>query len=207
MEGFDQVGHLIFDFYKELLGKQSQSRRPIKGNVIEQGPIVTAEQQISMCKSFTNKDIKEAMFSISNIKSPGPDGYNNGFFKTAWHLIGPLVCAAVQDFFKTGHMPKQTSSTKLVILPKISHPQTTSDFKPISCCNVVYKCISKLLRQRIKEVLPSLINPSQGAFVKGRGLLYNVLIFQDIARGYQRQHMSPRCILKVDLQKAFDSIH
>jgi len=75
-----------------------------------------------MCKGFTDKDIKEAMLSISNVKSPGPDGYSSGFFKTAWHLIGLLVCAAVQDFFKTWHMLKHTSSTKLVILPKITHP-------------------------------------------------------------------------------------
>jgi len=34
----------------------------------------------------------------------------------------------------------------------------------------------------------------------------NVLISQDIARGYQRHHISPRCLLKIDLQKAFDSV-
>jgi len=87
-----------------------------------------------------------------------------------------MVCAAIEDFFKTGHMPKHTSSTKLVILPKITHPQTAYDFRPILCCNVIYKCISKLISQRIKKVLPSIINPSQGAFMKGRELLYNVLI-------------------------------
>ena len=38
-------------------------------------------------------------------------------------------------------------------------------------------------------------------------MLYNVLICQDLARGYQRKNISPRCILKIDLQKAFDSIH
>jgi len=95
VEGLDQVGHIIFDFYKQLLGKQSQSRSPIKENIIEQGPTLTVEQQISLCKSFTDKDIKEAVFSISNVKSPGPNRYNSEFFKTAWHLIGPLVCTAV----------------------------------------------------------------------------------------------------------------
>jgi len=34
-----------------------------------------------------------------------------------------------------------------------------------------------------------------------------MLICQDLARGYQRKHISPGCILKIDLQKAFDSIH
>ena len=59
----------------------------------------------------------------------------------------------------------------------------------------------------MKAVLPKLIDSSQGAFVKGRELLYNVLICQDIARGYNRKGISPRCILKIDLQKAFDSVN
>ena len=34
-----------------------------------------------------------------------------------------------------------------------------------------------------------------------------MLICQDIARGYQRRNISPRCLLKIDIQKAFDSVH
>jgi len=63
-----------------------------------------------------------------------------------------------------------------------------------------------MLSKRLKEVLPYIIDPSQAAFIPGRELLYNVLISQDIARGYQRQHITPRCLLKIDLQKAFDLV-
>jgi len=114
------------------------------------------------------------------------------FFKSTWHLIGPMVSVAIQKYFTTGQMPKFISATKLVVLSKVNHPQTASDFRTISCCNVIYKCISKLLCQRIKEVLPSLINKCQGAFVKEREILYNVRICQDIARGYQRLDASSR---------------
>ena len=60
---------------------------------------------------------------------------------------------------------------------------------------------------KAKIILPDIINPGQGAFVKGREIIFNVLICQDLARGYQRKHISPRCLLKIDLQKAFESIH
>jgi len=82
----------MLDFYKGLLGGQGHSRYPIYLEVIEQGPVLIVEQQIHMCKNFSAKDIKEAIFSIPNIKSPSPDGYSNGFFKSTWHKVG-LVSA------------------------------------------------------------------------------------------------------------------
>jgi len=147
------------------------------------------------------------MFSILNHKSPGPDGFSSGFFKTTWHTTGPMVYATVRNFLNSGQMPLFLSATKLILLPKVAYPRSTIDFRPISCCNVLYKVISKLLSERIKEVLPCLINQCQGAFVKGRDIIHNVLICQDITRGYQRRNISPRCPLKVDLKKAFDFVH
>lgn len=89
-------------------------------------------------------------FLIPNEKSPGADGYSSGFFKAAWEDIGPLVCNAVQEFFTTGQFCRgynatNLGATNLVVLPKTTHPITAADFRPISCCNVVYKSISKVI--------------------------------------------------------------
>ena len=159
-----------------------------------------------MCQDFTDIDIKTALYSIPNIKSPGPDGFNSGFFKHTWHKLGTLVCSAVHEYFTTGTMARYLSETKLVLIPKVIHPQNASEFRS-SRAAMLYIKSSKILCKRLKEVLPSLIDQSQGAFVKGRELLYDVLICQDLARGYQRKNISPRCLLRIDLQKAFDSIH
>ena len=103
-------------------------------------------------------------------------------------------------------MPPDCNATRLVLIPKISSPNTTTDFWPIACCNVMYKVISKLLCNRLKKVLPVLINECQGAFVNGQELLFNVLLSQEIARGYTRKYLSPRCMMKIDLRKAYDSV-
>jgi len=66
--------------------------------------------------------------------------------------------------------------------------------------------VAKLICNRLKEVLPHLIHQHQGAFFKGRELLFNILMCQDITRGYARLGISPRCIMKVDLRKAFDLV-
>ena len=104
-------------------------------------------------------------------------------------------------------MPLSINETRLVLIPKVASPNTVVDFRPIPCCNTIYKTISNLLCNRLRVVLPSVINQSQGAFVDGRELLFNVLLCQEIARGYSRKLISPRCMMKIDLRKAYDSIH
>ncbi|CAL1380141.1 unnamed protein product [Linum trigynum] len=79
-------------------------------------------------------------------------------------------------------------------------------FRPISCCNIFYKCIAKVLANRLREVLPLVISQNQSAFIKGRLISDNVLLAHEMVRLYNRKSVSPRCALKVDIMKAFDSV-
>ena len=205
--GFQAVSQHLQNYYHTLLGPNAQSRSSIDPNIVTLGNTLPVTLQHSLCAPFTDAEIRDAIFSIPNLKSPGPDGFTSGFFKATWPSTGPLVCSAVQHFFRTSHLPPEIGRTKLCLIPKVSSPTQAKDFRPISCCSVIYKCITKLLCARLKTVLPHLIHPSQGAFLEGRELLFNVLICQDIVRGYNRKGVSPRCIMKVDLHKAFDSVH
>ncbi|XP_074314795.1 uncharacterized protein LOC141650879 [Silene latifolia] len=47
---------------------------------------------------------------------------------------------------------------------------------------------------------------SQGGFIRGRNIVENVLICQDLIRLYNRKTASPRCIIKIDLRKADDTV-
>lgn len=56
------------------------------------------------------------------------------------------------------------------------------------------------------KVLPYLINKTQSAFIKGRSIVDNVLLMQEVVRGYHRDSGIPRCTIKVDIMKAYDSM-
>lgn len=54
--------------------------------------------------------------------------------------------------------------------------------------------------------IPCLVGESQSAFFKGRVIFHNVILIHDLVKVYGWKNISPRCILKIDLQKAYDSV-
>lgn len=138
------------------------------------------EEQISLIKPFTHKEIKDTMFSINSNKSLGLDGFDSGFFKNSWSIVGNDVIKAINEFFTSYKLPKLFSTSVLVLIPKVSNPSNASEYSLISCCSTFYKCITKLICNRLNLVLPSLINDNQVALLKGRMLGHNVLIIQDL---------------------------
>ncbi|KAL0293434.1 UNVERIFIED_CONTAM: hypothetical protein Sradi_6938000 [Sesamum radiatum] len=58
----------------------------------------------------------------------------------------------------------------------------------------------------MRGILDMLISPSQNAFVPGRAIGDNILLAQELFSGYNQKHLPPRCALKVDLRKAYDTV-
>lgn len=129
-----------------------------------------------------------------------------GFYKAVWTIIGPEVTNAITLFFQTSTLPKATNSTILTLLPKFPGASIIKDYRPISCCNTLYKVISKLLVARLKPLLPSIILPNQTAFIQGRLLAENCLLASEIVSGYHNQRSQKKLTLKIDIAKAFDSV-
>ncbi|GKD98938.1 methylenetetrahydrofolate reductase 1 [Tanacetum coccineum] len=167
---------------------------------------ISATTSSNMVCDITNDEIKAAMFDIGDDKAPGPDGYTSAFFKKGWSVVGHDVCNAVRDFFSNGCILKEINHTFLALIPKVSTPLKVNDYRPISCCNVIYKCISKILSNRIIEGIKEVVSDNQAAFVPSRRISDNILITQELMHSYHRNRGPPRCAFKVDIQKAYDTV-
>ncbi|XP_074297012.1 uncharacterized protein LOC141627683 [Silene latifolia] len=205
IEPFD-IQQAFLNFYQQLLG-ESADLKPFNAAVVKKGSICTDEHWQILLSPVTNEEIKEALFSIPNHKAPGPDGYSSAFFKDSWEIIGGDICKAIADFFTHGRILKQINHTLVTLIPKVPLPVDVTQFRPIAYCNVLYKVISKLLCARLAKILPHIISPNQGGFIQGRNIIENILVCQDIIRLYNRSSVSPRCLIKVDLKKAYDSVN
>ena len=90
-------------------------------------------------------------------KAPGPDGFNVHFFKKAWHVVHTDVVAAIRSFFLSRRLLGEVYATVLSLIPKCPNPSKMGDFRPISCCNIVYKCITTIIANRFEPCLNSIV--------------------------------------------------
>lgn len=164
------------------------------------------EDRSNLMRVVTAEEVRKVVFSMASDKSPGPDGYTSEFFKASWTVIGRDFVTAIQSFFDKGFLPKGINSTILALIPKKNDAIFMKDYRPISCCNVIYKVISKLLANRMKGLLPLFISLNQSAFVKDRLLMENVLLASELVKSYHKESVSARCAVKIDVSKAFDSV-
>ncbi|KAJ9542248.1 hypothetical protein OSB04_028754 [Centaurea solstitialis] len=201
----DSIGVAFENYFKSMLGERD-------AHVIPDIPEDFFSRKLSiedanyMIRPITKEEVKLAMFDIGDDRAPGSDGYTSKFFKSAWSIIGSDVILAIQDFFYRGRLARQVNHTAICLLPKHPHASRVTEFRPISLCNVLYKCIAKIISWRIKDSLDFLVSSSQSAFIPGRGITDNILLAHELMEGYGRQHGTPRCAFKIDIQKAYDSV-
>ncbi|KAL0307849.1 UNVERIFIED_CONTAM: hypothetical protein Sangu_3008000 [Sesamum angustifolium] len=104
---------------------------------------------------------------------------------------GEDVCRAVMEFFNNGRLLKQLNTTLITLIPKVQLPTKVGDFRPISCCNVVYKIITKIMVKRMQLVLEKLVDNCQNAFVPGRSISDNILLAQELLSAIIRKNYLP----------------
>ncbi|XP_062104132.1 uncharacterized protein LOC133815291 [Humulus lupulus] len=206
VDNYTEVVSHFLGHFKTCLGSPSSASGRVNMQHVDLGPKLSVDQQMLLLKPFSKKEIKEALFSIPNTKSPGPDGYGSGFFKAVWSKIGEEVCSAISFCFESGRFPSKLHDTTISLIPKIANPSRTVDYRPIACCSTLYKCMDKLICKRLAAVLPVIVHPNQGAFIQGRSIAHNIMICQDLIKNYGRVSTSSRCAIKKDLSKSYDTV-
>ena len=112
------------------------------------------------------------------------------------------VYKAVLGFFNHGDW----NLTTITLVPKVQNPSYAKEFRPIACCTMVYKLISKVITARLASVIGEVVNEAQAGFIPGKHIGDNILLATELIKGYSQKFLSPRCMIKVDLRKAYDSI-
>ncbi|GKD32601.1 sodium/hydrogen exchanger 6, partial [Tanacetum coccineum] len=160
----------------------------------------------SMVRTVSSEEIKAALFSMDDDKAAGLDGFSSKFFKASWSIMGFEFTQTIKDFFMNGKLLKEINATIIALVPKVKTPKNVSDFRPISCCNVLYKCISKVIANRLKGSFNSLVSSCHNAFIHFSQISDNILLSQELMRNYYRKSGPSKVAFKIDINKSYDSV-
>lgn len=114
------------------------------------------------------------------------------------------MVSLVQSFFLYGFMPKSINTSLLTLVPQTTDASRMSEYRPVACCNLFYKVISKIVANMMKKTLLRAIDTNHCVFVKRRLLLENFLLATERVKNYHMFNSSSRCAIKLDISKDFD---
>ncbi|PKA50163.1 hypothetical protein AXF42_Ash020108 [Apostasia shenzhenica] len=167
--------------------------------------MISQEDALRISSPISNEEIITAINSLGNNKAPGIDDITSSFLKGYWSATSSDVLTVVHHFFSYGSMPKRWKDTLVVLIPKVQGAKLPSQFRSISLYTIIYKVITKILINQVKDVLNSLISQEQGAFVPGRGIADNCLLAQEILQKLASLKSSTGYMsIKVDMEQAYD---
>ncbi|KAM5583543.1 hypothetical protein ABKV19_003435 [Rosa sericea] len=163
---------------------------------------------VDLVAPISLEEVRDATFQLGALKAPGPDGFPGLFYHKYWRIVNDVVWETSKDFNAGRIRLHKLNKTHIVLIPKVPNPERTSHFRPISLCNNSYKILSKILANRLKQILPILISPNQNAFVPGRQIQENILLAHESYHylKLKREGGNNEFGLKLDMNKAYDRV-
>jgi hypothetical protein len=167
--------------------------------------IVSESDSIDLIKEFSMEEIKEVVFGMKENSAPGPNGYGVVFFKKFWDIIKGSMGAMFSDLHNDTLDVKRLNYGVITLVPKLKEANNIRQFRPICLLNVDFKCITKVLTNRLVPVAKKIIDRNQSGFVKGRNILEGVVVLHEVLHEL-RISKEKGLILKLDFEKAYDRV-
>ncbi|GKU95921.1 hypothetical protein SLEP1_g9218 [Rubroshorea leprosula] len=203
VEEVPEVKKVIKELFELKFQEQEWDRPSLELNQLKQ---LSPEDNSWLTAEFSKEEVKAAVWNCNGSKSPGPDGFNFNFIKKMWPTIKQDIVDFVKEFWANGRLVKGSNSSFIVLIPKKESPQGLGDYRPISLVGCLYKIISKLLANRLRKVMPTIISQNQSAFVGKRFIADGIVIANEIVHEAKKRRR-PTLIFKADFEKAYDSVN
>jgi hypothetical protein len=162
----DDKAQLLWEAFKERLGTSEFTQMHFDLNTLL-SPSVGLQYLIL---PFQKEEIDSIVSNLPNEKSPGLDGFNTEFLKKCWPVIKEEFYGMCFDFFDHSLCIQSINGSYITLIPKVPNPEIVNDYRPISLVNSSIKLITKILANRLQNVILQLTHQNQYGFLKNRSI-------------------------------------
>lgn len=153
---------------------------------------------------ITKEELTRAVSQLHDKKSPGPNGITAEFYKTFWYLIEDMYLDYVNAAKHSCFVEHRNTSVTTIVYKHKGEIYSLDNYRPISLINTDLKILSKVLTNRLKPILPSIIHESQTA-VDRRRIDYTIHMLRDLI-DFVDKNDGEAAFIFLDQEKAFDRV-
>jgi len=168
--------------------------------------LVSREDNFNLNKLVNEEEVSFVLKEMKNDKSFGPDAFNVYFFKACRNIVKHDILEVVEDSRMNRTILKSLNTSFIALIPKQEVAQTPDMFRLIALCNVVYNIISKVVSNRLKPLLPTLVSMEQSRYVEGRKILNNIIQAHEVVHSLTSNRKAGM-IMQLDIAKAYDKLN
>lgn len=204
----ETIRRAFYEHYCELLGHEPIREEGFDNEFLPLLPSLEGEVTKRLEESITVEEIKWAIDSLSSGKTPGPDGLSSAFYQAFKQDIAIPLHKVITEAYENCVLPPSFRQSHTVLIPKSEDTHallSVRAYRPISLTNTDYKIYTKVLAQRLQNVIQQLVGPHQTCGIRGRSIVTNIHVARTILESCDA--FSDRvALLQLDLEKAFDRV-
>ena len=202
----EAVEAIVLDYFSTLFTTSNPTKIERVTNTV-QAVVSKPMNQLLGC-DFQALKVHQALKQMHPTTALGPDGMPLFFYQNFWSLSSTCVTKTVLDFLNHRVAPHDFNDTHIILIPKIKNPLKVIDYRPISLCNVIYKLATKIMANRLKTVLSSIVSENQSAFTKSRFNIDNILVAYETMHHISHKRIGKigEMVLKLNMSKAYDRV-
>ena len=119
-------------------------------------PQISQRDNMLLTQDINRSELKKALLKLRSKASPGLDSIPSGLYVTMFNLFAPLMLEVFNEIIH-GHTPAASMRTSIVQYlnkPKKAKSIKLSDKHKISVLCTDFKCLEKILANRLKRIMP-----------------------------------------------------
>jgi hypothetical protein len=157
-DSFPQIEKHIIAFYKNLFGKRHDQQAFLYENFWDNKYLLHEQARNDLEKPFTLDELKEAVFGSNASGALGPDGFTFALYQHFWDIIQTDLMLLITHFYNNSLKVVHINHAMVCLIPKEHGTSTIQKFRPISLLDCSYKILSKILTNRLAQVVPQIVD-------------------------------------------------
>ena len=196
---------ILVNFYTSLFSSDSLDMQ-IQTRLIDDLDLSLNDIERQKCEGpFSKEELLSAIQGLPTGKSPGSDGLTVEFYAAFWDTLGDLLVLMFNERFRVGSLTDSQREGLLRLIHKRDERNLPKNWRPISLLNTDYKLASKIITERLKTVMSSIVHQDQTCSVPTRTIFSNLQLIRDVLDFIDKTNETG-ILVTLDQEKAFDRV-